>query len=211
MAGAHRQCADRYGVSLSDPAVGYHAAEERREVDKPRVESENQRSQGDGREWSHKPLNGSAKPCESGNVLDMPRQEELVHQVENQQRHHSIKRKTLPSLCERKKEESFGMAEQQSIDYKGMGLRVSDDAPLLREQENDSTSLLAGRVPRTTRQQRSRAWRGQLDGKRATAVVHWRVPSPDRGHEGRRSAVCPISYGGIERRISGVTVLWGAP
>ena len=43
MTGTHRQGADHDTIALSDPAIGDHAAEQRREVDETGVETENLR------------------------------------------------------------------------------------------------------------------------------------------------------------------------
>ena len=45
MTGTHRQSADHDSSALSDPAIGNHAAEQRREVNETGVESENLRSE----------------------------------------------------------------------------------------------------------------------------------------------------------------------
>ena len=108
----HRQRADHDGVALPDPAVGDQAAEQWREVHEARVEAEDLRRERLRRQRPDHGFDRGAKSREPDDVLDVPRQQQLVHHVEHQQRRHAVVREALPGLGEGEVEEPLRMTRE---------------------------------------------------------------------------------------------------
>ena len=83
-------------IALSDPSIGDHAAEHRREVDETGVEAENLRRERLRGERADDRFHRRTEPRKSSDVLDMSWQQQLVHHVKGEQRRHSIDRRIVP-------------------------------------------------------------------------------------------------------------------
>src|SRR5437879_4695503 len=115
MTGTHRESADHDSIALSDPAVGNHAAEQRREVNETGVESENLRGECLRRERPDNRFQRSAKSRKSADVLYMSRQQQLIYHVKGEQRRHSVEGKSFPSFGEREVEETFRLTQEVRV------------------------------------------------------------------------------------------------
>ena len=112
MTGAHRQGADHDTIALSNPAIGNHAAEQRREVNETGVESENLRGERLRRERPDNRFQRGTESRKSADVLDMSRQQQLIYHVKDDQRRHSVIGKSLPSFGEGEVEKTFGVTQE---------------------------------------------------------------------------------------------------
>jgi hypothetical protein len=112
MTATHRQSADDDSVALSDPAIGDHAAEQRREVNETGVESENLRGERLRRERPDNRFQRGTESRKSTDVLDMSRQQQLIHHVKDDQRRHSVEGKSFPSFGEGEVEKTFGVTQE---------------------------------------------------------------------------------------------------
>src|SRR6266480_220738 len=112
MTGTHRESADHDSVALSDPAIGNHAAEQRREVNEAGVESKNLRGERLRRERSDNRFQSGTESGKSTDVANMSRQQQLVHHEEGEQRRHSIIGESFPRFGEGEIEKTFRMAHE---------------------------------------------------------------------------------------------------
>jgi hypothetical protein len=115
MAPAHRQRTDHDRVALPYPAVGDEAAEQRREIDETCVETKDLRCERLRRKRTHHGFDGRAESRESGDVLHVAGQQQLVHHVQHQERRHAVKGKALPGFGEGQVEEAFRMAHKGAV------------------------------------------------------------------------------------------------
>ena len=123
--GAHAQGADHHAVALPDPTVGDHPAEQRREVDEPGVETENLRRERLRRQRADDRFHRGTESGEPGNLLDMPRQQQLVHHVEGEQRRHPVVGEAFPRFGEGQVEQASGMTQESVVSgARGRGLLV---------------------------------------------------------------------------------------
>src|SRR6266480_5421033 len=112
MTATHRQSADHDSIALSDPAIGNHAAEQRREVNETRVQSEYLRGERLPGKRSENRFQCATESRKSSDVLDMPWQQQLVYHEEGEQRRHSIVGKSFPRFGKGKVEKTFGMTQE---------------------------------------------------------------------------------------------------
>src|SRR4029453_16204847 len=112
MTGTHRESANHDSIALSDPAIGNHAAEKRREVNETGVESKNLRGERLGRERPDNRFQSGTESGKSTDALDMSRQQQLIHHEEGEQRRHSIIGKSFPRFGEGEVEKTFGMTNE---------------------------------------------------------------------------------------------------
>ena len=98
VAGAHQHRARHDRVALADEAIGDPAAQDRREIHKAAVESENLRRERLRRHRTEHAFQRRAKPGEARDVLDMARQQQLIDHVQHHQGGHAVIREALPRL-----------------------------------------------------------------------------------------------------------------
>jgi hypothetical protein len=95
---AHRQGADHDTVTLSDPAIGDQAAEQRPEVDETGIEPENLRRECLRGERADERFHGGTEPRKSTDVLDMSWQQQLIYQCKGRPAPSFHNRKIVPML-----------------------------------------------------------------------------------------------------------------
>ena len=107
----HQQRAERNDAHTAEHPVAERAAEHRREIDEPDVEAENLEGErlrgqrpGDG-------LGSGAEGGEARHMLDIARQQQLLHHVEHEQRLHAVKRNPVPQLRPSDKQQAAGVPE----------------------------------------------------------------------------------------------------
>ena len=101
MPAGHQQRAKGDRAGPPQPAIGNHAAGNRREIDKARIGAENRRSERGHRQGTAiKRFDASAKPGEPGNMFDMAGIEQRCRHVQHQQRLHPVKGETLKGFGE---------------------------------------------------------------------------------------------------------------
>ncbi|MNL23295.1 hypothetical protein D3C87_1446760 [compost metagenome] len=112
MADGHQRPAQQDRPCPPQPAVGDQPAQNRRQIDQSRVDAEDRRGERLDRQ---RPIDGfqrAAEAAEAGDILDMPRLEQLADHVEDQQGLHAVVGEALPRLGEGQIPEADRMAEQ---------------------------------------------------------------------------------------------------
>ena len=112
MPAAHQQRGARHdGIALTDEAIGDPAAQDRREIHKAAVESENLRRERLRRHRPEHAFQRRAKPGEARDVLDMARQQKLIDHGQHHQSGHAVIREALPRLAGGQVVEPFRLPE----------------------------------------------------------------------------------------------------
>ena len=115
MSGAHHQRADHNRLLRAQQPVGDPAAEQRREIDEAGVETERLRRERLARHGSEDGFKRRPVRGHSGDMLDVPRQQQLLDHVEHDQGGHPVIGKSLPRFREREKRQPLRMSEKAAV------------------------------------------------------------------------------------------------
>ena len=116
MAGCHQQRADHDRARATEHAIGQQSAEDGCEINQTGVKPEDRRRKRlNGERSAIKKFEKMTKRNESGDVLDVRSEQQLFHHVENQQRLHSVVRKTFPCFGERDVTEPARMPKETAV------------------------------------------------------------------------------------------------
>ena len=96
VAGTHQHRARHDRVALANEAIGDPAAQDRRQIYKAAVESENLRRERLRRHRPEHTFQRRAKPGEARDVLDMARQQKLIDHIQHDQGSHAVIGEALP-------------------------------------------------------------------------------------------------------------------
>ena len=112
MADGHQHRADQDRAALAEHAVGKQPAEDGREIDQGRIKAVDLRGEGLGVERAEHRLHAALERGKPHDVLRMPRQQQIFHEVEDEQRAHPVIGKALPHLGGEQKAQAPRMTEK---------------------------------------------------------------------------------------------------
>ncbi|HEX3432005.1 MAG TPA: hypothetical protein VHT03_14075 [Rhizomicrobium sp.] len=115
MPGRHQQCAKRNGANTAEQPVSQKAAKNRRQVNQADINAENLESDGLRGEVAGYSFNGGTKLRKSGDMLDMPRQQQLLDHVQHEQCLHAVEGDAIPKFGGSDVGEAARVAKQQAI------------------------------------------------------------------------------------------------
>ena len=125
----HHQGAQCHRAVATEYTVAEQTAEQRCQVHRADVETEDLEGERLRRQWPREPLDRGPERSESDDVLDMSGQQQLLHHVQREQRLHAVERDAVPELRTRKHDQPLGMpkdirARRTCDDRQRCGLRA---------------------------------------------------------------------------------------
>ncbi len=115
MTEGHQARSDDDRLRPPEQAIRHEPAEQRRQVHEAGVQPEYGRRQLLRRARAGDVLNEATQRIHAGNLADVLRQEEVVGEVQHQQRLHAVVREPFPELAEGEPAEACGMAEEGAV------------------------------------------------------------------------------------------------
>src|SRR5690242_1197387 len=112
MAGSHQQCAENRHAALTEKAVCQITAADWEQVSETGIEPVDLRGERLRLKRTEQALERSLHGAITDDSFDVARQQQVLHQVENQQRRHPVIGKALPHLCGEQDRQPFRMAEE---------------------------------------------------------------------------------------------------